>query len=338
MAIDLTNKRIIISRTDSIGDVMLTLPICAWIKENFEGTHILFLGSGYTKPVVDCFEAIDEFIDWRDFENVPTTQRAILLKEKNADIIIHVFPKKEIATLAKQAKIPVRVGTSHRGFHLLTCNERVSFTRKRSELHEAQLNFKLLQPFGIKEIPTLEQLISYTVKFNPPEINLPEDLENKVKTAEKTIILHPKSQGSALEWPMEKYSQLAMELTEKGYHVFFTGTEKEGAVFRKDIPQSENITDTTGRLTLQQLILLISNVNSLVACSTGPLHIAGFTGIRAVGLFSSRKPIHPGRWQPLGKDVHILVNDPDCPECSRKKKCDCITNITVDRVLGEITA
>lgn len=337
MAIDLSNKRIIISRTDSIGDVMLTLPVCAWIKENFTETTVLFLGSGYTKPVADCFQAIDKFIDWKEFENIPTTQRVNLLRDQKADVIVHVFPNKVIATLAKQAKIPVRVGTSHRSFHLLTCNERVSFTRKKSEFHEAQLNFKLFHPFGIKEIPTLDQISKYTEKFMAPNADLPEELEYKLKNAEKAIILHPKSQGSALEWPIEKYISLANELVKNGYHVFFTGTENEGAGFRNEIPQNENITDTTGKLTLQQLIFLISRVNALVACSTGPLHIAGFTGIRSVGLYSSRRPIHPGRWQPIGKDVHVLVNDPECPECAKKKACDCITHISVERVLDVIT-
>jgi ADP-heptose:LPS heptosyltransferase len=77
-------------------------------------------------------------------------------------------------------------------------------------------------------------------------------------------------------------------------------------------------------------------VKNLVACSTGPLHIAAFIGIRAVGLFSPRKPIHPGRWQPLGKNVSVLLNNPACPECKKKKNCMCIQQISVERVLTQI--
>jgi ADP-heptose:LPS heptosyltransferase len=84
-SIDLTNKRIIISRTDSIGDVMLTLPLCAWIKNNFKGVYILFLGNSYTKPVVESFAGIDEFVDWKEFENLPTVLRVDALKNLQAD-------------------------------------------------------------------------------------------------------------------------------------------------------------------------------------------------------------------------------------------------------------
>lgn len=329
-------KRIIISRTDSIGDVMLTLPMCVWLKKNIKNVELIFLGRGYTQPVVDCFSVIDEFVDWKEIENLPTSQRTEALKELHADAIIHVFPNKDIASLAKKARIPMRIGTSHRSFHLLTCSHRLNFTRKNSNFHEAQLNFELLKPFGLTELPSLEEVTEMTAEFKVEHTALPSDIEQTLNENEKTVILHPKSQGSALEWPMKSYIDLANELVKKGYTVFFTGTEAEGALFNAKLPKNEHIIDVTGKMTLEQLIYFISKVKNLVACSTGPLHIAGFVGIRAIGLFSSRKPIHPGRWQALGPKVSILVNDPNCPTCKKKKDCLCIQDISVERVLAEI--
>lgn len=331
--IDLTNKRIVISRTDSIGDVMLTLPLCAWIKQNFSGTHVIFLGNSYTKSVIECFSAVDEIIDWKEIENLPSVQRIEFLRNLNIDVFVHVFPRKEIAALAKKAKIPVRIGTSHRTFHLLTCSHRPSFTRKKSDLHESQLNFELLRPVGLTEIPSIESIIEYTKLFNPPSLELPSSISEKLNRSAKSIILHPKSQGSAVEWPLGKYSQLAIELEKKGYSVFFTGTEKEGETFRPQITFTENIIDTSGKLTLSELILFISKCDGLVACSTGPLHIAGFLNIKTIGLFSPRRPIHPGRWKALGSNVHIIVNDENCEVCKKGKSCDCIEKISVDKVL-----
>jgi ADP-heptose:LPS heptosyltransferase len=205
-SIDLTNKRIIISRTDSIGDVMLTLPLCAWIKNNFKGVYILFLGNSYTKPVVESFTGIDEFVDWKEFENLPTVQRVDALRNLQADAIVHVFPRKEIAALAKKAKIQFRIGTSHRTFHFLTCSHRLNFTRKKSPLHEVQLNFELLRPFGLEEIPSLDELNQMTSNFKAPVEALPEFIIKKLTNSkEKSVILHPKSQGSAVEWGLENY-------------------------------------------------------------------------------------------------------------------------------------
>ncbi len=332
--IDLTYKRIIISRTDSIGDVMLTLPMCAWIKNNFKGVHIIFLGILYTKPVVDCYSSVDEFIDWKEIENLPTSQKIESFRNLKADIILHVFPRKEIASLAKKAKIETRIGTSHRTFHFLTCSHRINFTRKKSLLHESQLNFELLRPFGLSEIPSLEELNQITSNFIAPLDELPEFITKKLNTnKEKNIILHPKSQGSAIEWGLENYRSLSLKLEKLGYTVYFTGTEKEGELFRNEILFNNHIIDTSGKLTLNQLINFISICGTLVACSTGPLHIAGYLNCKAIGLFSPRKPIHPGRWRPLGSNVENLVNDENCDVCKKRKHCNCIEKISVERVL-----
>ena len=333
--IDLTNKKVIINRTDSIGDVMLVLPICTWLKANFPGIYIYFLGNAYTKAVVNSYDSVDEFIDWKELESKSKEEQISFIKSLNTEAIVHAFPRKEIAKLAKKAKINFRIGTSHRLFHFLTCNVKVDFTRKNSPYHESQLNFELLRPFGLTSIPTLDEVNEMTGHFVAKNNELPEFINEKL-SSNKTVILHPKSQGSAVEWGVNHYVELALKLEQKGYTIFFTGTEKEGLLFRDQVPFSENIIDTTGKLTLEQLIYFISKVNALVACSTGPLHIAGFTGITTVGLFSPRRPIHPGRWRALGKDVHILVNDENCPTCAAKQKCNCIEQISVERVLNEI--
>lgn len=329
-------NRIVVSRVDSIGDVMLTLPMLVWIKRQFPEAELIFMGSGYTKPVIDCFTVVDRFINWKEIEQLPSGQRLEAFRQLEADVFIHVFPVKEIAILAKKARIPMRIGTSHRTFHLLNCNHRVNFTRKRSDMHEAQLNFELLRPLGLTTIPDLESVTELTGAFEISKVELPEMIESKLSSASKTAILHPGSQGSAVEWPMQNYLDLASKLTEMNYTVFFTGTEKEGERFKSILPENENIVDTSGKMNLSQLISFISRNQNLVACSTGPLHIAGFTGIRTIGLFSPRKPIHPGRWAALGKDTIMLVNDPNCPECKKGKSCDCVQKISVERVLNEM--
>ena len=329
---DLNNKKIIISRTDSIGDVMLTLPICAWIKNKFPNAEIVFLGKGYTKAVVESFDSVDHFEDWNNYLNVPKTEKIQQFRALAADVIIHVFPDREIASLARKARIPMRIGTSHKAYHLLTCTHRVSFTRRKSGLHESQLNHELLRPLGLIEIPKLEELIETTSHFKIASVELP----SAFSALKNYTILHPKSQGSAKEWPVGNYMNLATELAKQGKTVVFTGTEDEGKQFRNEIPKDKNILDSTGKLTLQQLMTLIKEANNIVACSTGPLHIAGYLGVNTVGLYSPKRPIHPGRWKALGKNVKIIVFDENCEPCANEKDCDCILEIEVERVLKSL--
>lgn len=311
---------------------MLTLPLCAWLKERFPRIQITFLGKSYTAPILRHYPAIDHVLLLDELEAGSLQEQVKRLQAGHYDAIVHVFPRKSLARLAKKAKIPMRIGTSHRLFHWTTCNVRLDFTRKNSPYHEAQLNFELLRPFGITDLPHFEELQAYTLAFGKhlDSVTLPITVEQPY------IILHPKSQGSAREWPIEKYIDLAHELVEKGYTVCFTGTANEGDAFRDLLPTHPRIIDTTGKLTMEQLMRLIQGAQGLVACSTGPLHLAGFLQIRAVGLFISKRPMHPGRWQPLGLHATTLVYDPNCARCASKEPCLCIADIPVVQVVNTL--
>jgi len=300
-------KKIVISRTDSIGDVALTLPLVGILKEKFPKAHIIFLGNTYTKPIVDCLANIDEVWNWTEISNMEDRLQLEWLKDQNIDVFIHVFPRRQIARLVQKAQVPDRIGTSHRLFHLLTCNHRVNFTRKNSELHEAQLNTKLLKPLEISDHLSLSDLANY-ISFSKVQ-PLAQELNSQISKTKKNIVLHPKSKGSALEWGVDNFIALACSLSKADYHIFFTGTEEESAFFRNKLPEQNNITDLSGKMSLNQLIAFISNCDLLVAASTGPLHIAGICNIQTIGLYTTRRPLHSGRWQPLGKNVHIIKEE-----------------------------
>jgi len=171
---DLNNKSIIVSRTDSIGDVMLSLPLCAWLKNKFPEVRIIFLGKSYTRPVLDAYSKIDKIENWDDYDSLPKAAAVKKIIALNADAIIHIFPDKKIASLAKKAGITMRVGSSHRVYHLTTCTHRINFTRKRSDLHESQLNHELLRPFGLKEIPKISDIIAATAFFTAQKFHCPK--------------------------------------------------------------------------------------------------------------------------------------------------------------------
>src|SRR5690554_1311658 len=304
--IDLTNKTVVISRTDSIGDVILTLPMCAWLKERFPSVKIIFLCKSYTLDVLNCCSAIDEVVCIDHWTGLGFEQKKVLIKAWNSDVFIHVFPNKEVAKLAKAAKVPLRIGTSHRLFHWLTCNVRPNFTRKKSDFHEAQLHFELLRNFGIQQLPSLANLIALLDNFTP-QSELNPYLKSVLNNNCNKLLLHTKSQGSAVEWPLEKYIELANKMADENYVVYFSGTEKEGVQFRSQLPHHPNIIDISGKSTLGELITFIAQCDALVACSTGPLHIAAVLGIKAIGLYTDLRPMHPGRWSPLGEKSVVLT-------------------------------
>lgn len=322
---------IIVSRTDSIGDVMLTLPLLGVIKKHYPQTKIIFLGSTYTQAIAKACKHIDVFINWSELQQQPVAEQKKVL---SADAIIHVFPNKKIATLAKKAGIKIRIGTSHRLFHLFTCNKLVNFSRKNSDLHESQLNLKLLAPIGINEIIYLAEMPNY-YGFQAIE-KLPERFAKLIDKNKMNIILHPKSKGSAREWGLANFSKLIALLPKEQYNIFITGTAEEGRLMAEFLKQENNATDITGQLTLPEFISFINACDALVAASTGPLHVAAALGKKAIGIFAPMKPIHPGRWMPIGKQASYLVLDKNCLDCKKKNTCACIQSITAQQVFNQL--
>lgn len=313
---------IIISRTDSIGDVVLTLPVAAILKKHFPGIKVGWLGKTYTKPVVNACEYVDEFIDVADFDNGPIT---ILGEAPQA--ILHVFPVPAIAKRAKELAIPLRIGTTNRLYHWTTCNKLVKLSRKNSDLHEAQLNLKLLESLGIHESLSTQNIGSL---FGLQHIQkLKEEFRSLIDRHKFNVILHPKSQGSAREWGLDNFIRLIKLLDKNRFNIFISGTQKE----RKDLQPvfdavGNSVHDITGKMDLDQFIVFINECDGLVANSTGPLHIAAALGKHALGIYPPMRPIHPGRWAPLGKHSAVFVLDKNCNDCRKNAAaCSCIAAI-----------
>jgi heptosyltransferase-3 len=323
---------ILLSRTDSIGDVVLTLPMAGVIKKYFPECKIYFLGRTYTKSVIELSSHVDEFINYDDVLAADKTAQIELIKLLKIDMAVHVFPVKEIAQLMKAAGIKNRVGTRNRLYHWFTCNTLLNLSRKNSGLHESQLNIQLLSFLNIKTDYSFKEIESfYGIKEVPKLGN--ELFVNMLDKGKTKVILHPKSKGSAREWGLANFSKLIKQLPKDKYQIFISGTKEDGLQLESFIKENEGVIDLTGKLSLNEFISFINMCDVLVAASTGPLHIAAALGVKAIGLFAPMRPIHPGRWAPVGKDAHFVVIDKTCEDCRKGGSCACIEAIEVQKVI-----
>jgi len=318
-------SRIIVSRTDGIGDVMLTLPLCGLLKEKYPASKIYFLARNYTQPVVECCIHADMFLSYDEFEKSNSQEQ--FLKQINADVIIHVFPRKNIAYSAKDADIPLRIGTSHRAYHWITCNERPNLGRKNSKLHEAQLNISLAESLGINKEISLEAVPSY-YGFNKIK-PLSQKHAELIESDKLNLILHPKSHGSAREWGVFNFGKLIELLPEDKFRIFISGSADEGVALKEWTDKlPAHVIDITGSMALDEFISFINACDGLVAASTGPLHIAAALGKHTYGLFAPIRPVHPGRWAPLGKKAEFITIKKNCDDCENMPQaCKCIRSI-----------
>ncbi len=331
----LDQPTIIISRTDNIGDVVLTLPMAKILKQHWPNCKILFLARDYTQAIIEAYPAVDQFISWDTLSQLPRKKAVKQLMTYQATDILHVFPRKEIAKLALYAKIPQRIGTSHRWYHWLYCNKMVRFSRRNSSLHEAQLNLSLLRAFDINTEYNLSE-IKTLIKLERPQSS--KAVNELIDPNRFNLIIHPGSNGNGREWPTSSFIQFMQKLDPQQFHVMITGSDKEALRFANLTQQCSGAKNLMGQLTLQELLNLMALSNGLIASSTGPLHMAAALGIHCLGLYPPQAGISPTRWGPIGEKAEVLVTDKLCPGCTSSNDCACLPAISVTSVLQHIQA
>ena len=327
----LSLARILICRTDNIGDVVLTLPLAGYLKQLLPGVQIDFLCRAYAAPVVRQCRFIDQVLA---IEAQPDPQR--MFADGGYDTVIFAFPNRRLAQAARRARVANRVGTSHRLYHWLSCNRLAHFSRVRSPLHEAQLNFELLRPLGIDHIPALDEIAALYGLAAP---HLPE-ADALRELAEFNLILHPKSNGNGREWPLARYAELAQLLySDPGISLWVTGSPAEGELLAREAPDllaMPNVRNLCGHFDLAGLTALIGAADGLIASGTGPLHMGAALGRPVLGLFPPIKPIDPARWGALGAQAQSLCADERCATCTGKESCACMQAIGAAEVAGVV--
>ena len=309
-------KHIIISRTDSIGDVILTLPLAGLIKKEFPNCSISFIGQPYTQAVIERCNEVDQFISKADFIVASATFEA--------DAILHVFPDPAIAKAAKKMDIQFRIGTTNRWFHWLYCNRLVRLSRRHSPLHEAQLNAQLLKPILSAVHYTLDQLAEAV------SIDRAASTKFQLDQSKYHLILHPTSKGSAREWGIQNFEQLLTLVPKDLFTLYVCGLESDRAKLAALLEKcdGEHFIDCIGKFNLSTYIDFIQAADGLIANSTGPLHIAAISNKDAFGIYPPIKPMHPGRWAPIGKHSQVFVLDKNCESCRHSQEaCACMLAI-----------
>jgi heptosyltransferase-3 len=325
-----TLSRILVVRTDRIGDVLLSTPVVEALRLKYPEAHIAMLVSKGSKEVVEGNPFLNDVLVDTE-EKVSRLAQRIKAKKFDAAVLLHPTPR--LAWALSRAKIPIRVGTGYRGYSFLF-TKRVYEHRKTAERHELEYNLSLAEALGA------------TIKDPEPKIFLsPKDrawakerlAKAGVKEGEKLIGIHPGSGGTARDWRPERFGELGERIQkELGPRVIVTGVKEERKL--AEVVASKMIKPpilVIGETNLKQLTAILERESVFVSNSTGPMHLAAAVGSSLVALFPPITACSPRRWGPWGKGHKVIV--PKVPECRKctEAQCrvyDCMDRITVEEV------
>jgi heptosyltransferase-2 len=314
--------RILITRTDRIGDLVLTTPLFKALRGKFPKAHIAVLVFLEHREIVQGNPFIDEVILY----DKQGSERGLLgqflfsqrLRKKKFDVAVHAHATNRTHLAAWLAGIPVRIGYDRRAPWALTHVRR--YDKKEGLKQEAEYLLDLVGPLGVfpsREIET----------FFPVSDRAVRSLENlllfhKVPLDLPWIVLSPSASDVTKMWPAERFGEFVTQIAKKRPVVFFAiGTRKDQEIIDK-MKQSTRlpIFDLSGRLSLGMLGAFLKRAALLVSNDSGPVHIAVAVGTPVVSIFGRYEPgLGPKRWQPLGKNSRVVAKDVShIPEADRK--------------------
>lgn len=335
-------KRILIVRTDRIGDVVLSTPVVKVLRDNFNNAYIAMMVSPATKELVMGNPYLDEVIvydkDKEHREVLSSFKFAWSLRKKKFDLAIILHSTNRVNMIAYLAGIKERIGYSRRLGFLLTKN--IPYVKYKGEKHEIEYNLDLLRFLNIK--------VDNTRLFVPKDEWSEKWADDIFKSygindpKEKIIALHPSASCASRMWPIERFAEVAQELIKKhnariiivsGLHDIALSEKLESLI-------SYPVINLGGKTTLMQLASILRRTTLMISNDSGPVHIAVGCNLPVVVLFGrSQVGLSPARWGPIGAWDIVLHKKTGCVVCLAhdcKNNFACLKSIEVGDVLAAV--
>lgn len=309
-------KRILCVRPDNIGDLLMSSPAIAALKETF-GAHITLLTSTMAKGIAPYLEVVDEILTWdvpwvkgtsaiedESFYSIVDT-----LKKKSFDaaVIFTVFSQNPLPTalMTTLARIPRRLAYCRENpYHLLSHwipeKEPYDFIR-----HQVRRDLDLVEAVGAR---TSDERLRLKLKAFPEERVRRELVLAGVDVSKPWVIIHPGASEEKRQYPAAQWIRAGVRITrELGYQVIVTGTEGERTTAEKIAGEiGADSFSVAGKLALEELITLIRLSPLLITVNTGPAHIAAAMQTKVIVLYALTNPQH-APWKTVGKVLPFSV-------------------------------
>jgi len=331
-------KRILIVRTDRIGDVLLSTPVIKALRDNYPDAYIAMMVSPYAKDIVDGNPYLDEVIIY-DKDNKHRTwgmsiKFALNLKKKKFDLAIVLHPTNRVHLVTFLAGIRRRVGYDRKLGFLLT--DRIKHIKQLGEKHELEYSLDLLRYLGIE--PKEKSLF---MPIRPESEKWREELfsQEGIKATDKLLAIHPGASCPSKIWPSERFGEAADRLAKKyGFKILLIAGPKDIRLAQNVVKNMHHpVINLAGKISLSQLAGALKRCQLFISNDSGPVHIASAVGIPVISIFGrNQKGLSPTRWGPVGKKDKVLHKEVGCIEClahNCTKEFACLKAIAVDDVV-----
>jgi len=358
--------KVLINRTDAIGDTILTLPMAKMLRQHFPDAKLVLLVAKKSQDLFLNNSLVDEIIVLDHSVNFLSKFFYLFKQIKKLDLshYFYVGGSHIPSFVGFLLGIKFRGGLLHKWQSFLFLNKGVRQARSMVVMHESEYNLNLLSPLGLNYLAAdkkrwtenllnlnEEECLNIKTKFD-------KDLESKgIDGARKFIFIHPGMVGHTLNWSSRNYGRFIVRM-EKEFPGQFNFVVSFTPV---DIPYLEGLRDHLSKAEhkdhykniyffdgskngLRYSMGVIKAATVFIGPSTGPTHLANDLGVKSVGIYSPIKVQSASRWGPINRDKKMTrIVSPDVI-CGEQFECagdicpyfECMGKIEVEDIFAQV--
>lgn len=306
-------RRVLITRTDKLGDFMLIWPALALIRTALPEARIDLLVAEPVEEMASACPYTDHVIVDRG-----QTLKSIAgqVRQNRYDAALALFVTGRVGMTLLAARVPYRLGPATKVAQVLL-NHRLVQRRSKSEQPEHVYNSDLVR----------QLLTDHDVRCppnpTPPYLPLNQSMLRSVNrelrerydipARSRLVVLHPGSGGSANNLSPAQYAMLGNRLacTDSLFVLVTAGPgEAQQAV---EVSNMVTVHPTAVHESREGLIAfsrVLALADLFISGSTGPLHIAGALDVPTVGFYPRRVSSTALRWQTTNSPNRRLAFSP----------------------------
>jgi predicted lipopolysaccharide heptosyltransferase III len=292
--------KILLLQLKRIGDLILTTPAIAALRERFPEAEVTMVVSSECADLLPAISGVDRILMAR--RNLSDLTLFLAAAGKKFDYCIDFTRNDRSAFLAFLSNAGKRI-VSYRVRDQSKSRARIytDLVKVRMrDLHTIDYNLSLLEPLGIEGIAP------------PLNLQLPQLAHEKADAVRRNwnvskpyIVLHPGSARQEKLWEPRRWAHVIERFGRDNDLdlVLTSGTSKHEQAHVAAIKNETKIIDLSGKTDLLTLAALIGEARLLVTVDSAPMHLAAAAHTPQVILFGPTNPFH---WRPRESSALIL--------------------------------
>lgn len=316
-------RKILLIRTDRVGDVVLTTPALRAVRKNFPEAVIHLLVNAYTYALV---------LNNRNIDKAIVSGKERIARDYDLAIAFHPGFRQNRLTWKSGAKKRIGYRGWGGGFFLTDALEDDRSRRLRHEVESA------LEIAGLAGAVSEDRRLEVSVTAEGEQFIAGFLRERGITAQDRLVVIHPGARQEYIRWGKDGFALAADALIrEFKVKVVVTGTLSEQLLVNEVIGMMQEKAFPAVGLELTRVISLLKHSSLFIGNSTGPMHIACAAGTPVVAIFGSQHPLDSYKvWGPWSDNSVVVKKDSICEPC-HPTDCShlrCMREISAEEVVA----